>query len=267
MHHFADGAEQDYEEAARWYRLAGNQGDAEAQRNLGILLQFSQDCIDDSTGVWLKAYVVDGINYILSFVDPVNTKNVVINLSYGPTTGPHDGTAELETALQAFVAEFNGTPGKPKLEIVLAAGNAYLSEGHVAFVRNASQPDNVEWTWRLPPDNSVLCFAEVWMKTADVRGATAVTLTSPSGVIFTPTPPIPPPSPLPPAGLDVPIVWGDNTMWRLQVEPTIVAPNIDAAEHGDYMIKVSGIKAMAEVHAFVARSDPNMGVISGAKLS
>jgi hypothetical protein len=232
-----------------------------------VFVQFSQDCIDDSTGVWLKAYVVDGINYILSFVDPVNTKNVVINLSYGPTTGPHDGTAELETALQAFVAEFNGTLGKPKLEIVLAAGNAYLSEGHIAFVRNASQPDNVEWTWRLPPDNSVLCFAEVWMKTADVRGATTVTLTSPSGAIFTPTPPIPPPSPLPPAGLDVPIVWGDNTMWRLQVEPTIVAPNIDAAEHGDYKIKVSGIKAMAEVHAFVARSDPNMGVVSGAKLS
>jgi hypothetical protein len=67
--------------------------------------------------------------------------------------------------------------------------------------------------------------------------------------------------------VDVPIVWGDNTMWRLQVEPTIVAPNIDAAEHGDYKIKVSGISAMAEIHAYVARSDPNMGVISGAKLS
>ena len=43
-----------------------------------------------------RAYVVDGIQYILSFADPNKTKNVVINLSYGPTTGPHDGTAELE---------------------------------------------------------------------------------------------------------------------------------------------------------------------------
>ena len=148
----------------------------------------------------LRAYVVHGIQYIMSFADPVRTKNVVINLSYGPTTGPHDDTAELEAALTALVAEFDGSPGTPKLEIVLAAGNAYLSEGHVVFKRDTTQPDQVEWTWRLPPDNSVLCFAEVWMKTADVRRATSVTLTSPSGVIYKRTPPIPAPSPLPPAG-------------------------------------------------------------------
>ena len=45
----------------------------------------------------------DGIQYILSFADPTITKNVIINLSYGPTTGPHDGTAELESALTALV--------------------------------------------------------------------------------------------------------------------------------------------------------------------
>ena len=61
------------------------------------------------------------------------TKHVIINLSYGPTTGPHDGTAELETALTAFVTQYNGHRRKPKLEIVLAAGNSYLTEGHVVF--------------------------------------------------------------------------------------------------------------------------------------
>jgi hypothetical protein len=232
-----------------------------------VFVQFSQDCIDDSTGVWLKSYVVQGIQYILSYADPATTTNVVINLSYGPTTGPHDGTAELEAALSALLAEYDGSPGKPKLEIALAAGNAYLSAGHVAFARNLTQPNYVEWIWRLPPDNSVLCFAEVWMKTTDVRSATTVTLTSPGGVVFTPTPPLPVPSPLPPAGVDVPINWADNTMWRLQVEATIVAPGIAAAEHGDYKIRVSGISANAEVHAYVARSDPNMGVVTGARLS
>ena len=61
-------------------------------------------------------------------------KSVVVNLSYGPTTGPHDGTAVLEEALNALVTHYDGTQGKPKLEIVLPAGNAYLSEGHVACV-------------------------------------------------------------------------------------------------------------------------------------
>ena len=230
-----------------------------------VFVQFSDDCIDDATGVWLKSYVIQGIQYILSFADPVRTKNVVINLSYGPTTGPHDGTAELEAALAALVAEYDGSPGRPRLEIVLAAGNAYLSNGHVAFTRNAAQPNYVEWSWRLPPDNSVLCFAEIWMKTADVRSTTTVTLKSPSGVTYLPAPPLPPqPSP---AGVDVPTVWGDNTMWRLQVEPTINAGNAGSAEHGDYTIKVSGLRAAAEVHAYVARSDPNMGVRSGARRS
>ena len=100
-----------------------------------VFVQFPDNCIRDATGVWLKAYVVDGIRYILSFADPTKTKNVIINLSYGPTTGPHDGTAELEAAMTALVAEFNGTTRKPKLEIVLPAGNAYLSEGHVVFGR------------------------------------------------------------------------------------------------------------------------------------
>ena len=66
---------------------------------------FRRDCIRDATGVWLKAYVFTVSGYILSFADPNKTENVVINLSYGPTTGPHDGTAELEAALTALVSE------------------------------------------------------------------------------------------------------------------------------------------------------------------
>ncbi|WP_407147940.1 hypothetical protein [Bradyrhizobium sp. ORS 86] len=231
-----------------------------------VFVQFPEGCIQDATGVWLKAYVLDGIQYILSHAEPNKTERVIVNLSYGPTTGPHDGTSELEAALTALVTEFNGTNGKPQLDIVLAAGNAYLSEGHVGFVRDNAQPDHIEWSWRLPPDNSVLCFSELWMKTADA-GDVDVTLTSPSGVVYAPTAPLSSSSPVPPAGIDIPLVWGDDTMWRLQVEPTVVAPNIVAAEHGDWTIKVSGIPASAELHAYVARSDPNMGVVSGAKLS
>ena len=235
-----------------------------------VFVQFSEDCIRDATGVWLKTYVVQGIQYILSFADPVKTKNVVINLSYGPTTGPHDGTAELEAALTALVTEFDGTPGKPKLEIVLAAGNAYLSEGHVFFTRHAThQPDHVEWIWRLPPDNSVLCFAEVWMRKNHANGV-IVTLTSPSGLVSkSTTGPIPPPTGVPfPSftGAYAPLAWGNNTVWLLAVEPTIAASGF-VPEHGDWTIRVDGVGVNARVHAYVARSDPNMGVRTGARRS
>ena len=80
-------------------RRAGSRAPIAASSADVVFVQFSDDCIRDATGVWLKAYVVQGIQYILSFADPAITKNVVVNLSYGPTTGPHDGTAELEEAL------------------------------------------------------------------------------------------------------------------------------------------------------------------------
>jgi hypothetical protein len=235
-----------------------------------VFVQFPDSGIRDASGVWLKAYVVDGIRYILSFADPVKTKNVIINLSYGPTTGPHDGTAVLEAALTALVTHFNGN-NIPKLEIALAAGNSYLTEGHVEFCREEKEPDYVEWTWRIPADNTVLCFAEVWMDNAEADGV-AVTLTSPSGVVTSPGPATLTLPGLPiPSGTTTqvigPIPCGNNTMWLLQVGPTVAAPGVEAKEHGDYTIKVAGIAEKAKVDAYVARTDPNMNVFTGAKRS
>jgi hypothetical protein len=228
-----------------------------------VFVQFSEDNIRDATGVWLPYYVVCGILYVLSFAKPFVTRRVIINLSYGPTTEPHDGLALLELALSALVAYYDGSNGKPKLEIVLPAGNSYLTEGHVVFCRHPNQPDHVEWTWRLPPDNMVLCFSEVWMKAVHAGGVT-VTLTSPSGVHYTQTMPI---TPLSPAGVAGPIAWGsDDARWRLHVRRTIASAGL-VAEHGDWTIRVAGIPYPAEVHAYVARSDPNMGVRTGARLS
>jgi hypothetical protein len=223
-----------------------------------VFVQFPEACVRDSTGVWLKAYVVDAIRYIMTFADSTKLDRVVINLSYGPTTGPHDGTAKLERALSALVAEYDGTGGKPPLEIALAAGNSYLTESHVEFKARSATPSSVEWVWRLPPDNTVLCFAEIWMK--DDTGVT-VTLRSPSGVAApakTTAQTI--------ASVGGPYPWSSGKMWRLDVGPT-VADAAPSAEHGDWRITITGIPRGAEVHAYVARTDPNLGFHTGAKQS
>jgi hypothetical protein len=235
-----------------------------------VFVQFPEAGIRDGTGVWLKTYVVHGIQYILSFAEPNRTKKVIVNLSYGPTTGPHDGTAVLERVLDAFVTHYDGTQGKPKLEIVLPAGNAYLSKGHVASVGpSTTPPGRIEWIWRLPPDNTVLCFAEIWMSKNDASGVT-VTLKSPSGLTSTSTTgPIPPPTGIPfPSftGAYAPLTWVNNKVWLLAVEPTIASSGF-VPEHGDWTISVDGVGAHARVDAYAARSDPNMDVRSGARLS
>ena len=223
-----------------------------------VFVQFPENCVRDSTGVWLKAYVVDAIRYIMTFADSAKLDRVVINLSYGPTTGPHDGTAKLERALSALVVEYDGSGGKPPLEIVLAAGNSYLTESHVEFKGESATPSSVEWVWRLPPDNTVLCFAEIWMK--DDTGVT-VTLHSPSGVAApakTTATTV--------ASVGGPYPWSSGKVWRLDVGPTIAAA-APPAEHGDWRITITGIPRGAEVHAYVARTDPNLGLSTGAKRS
>jgi hypothetical protein len=233
-----------------------------------VFVQFPESCIKDSTGVWLKAYVVDAVRYILSFADSKKIENVVINLSYGPTTGPHDGTAELEAALVAFVSEYDGINRAPKLDIVLAAGNSYLSESYVEFVGETTQPSTVEWVWRLSADNPVLCFSEVWMTAADAAGV-KVKLTSPGGIVYGPT------TASSVASVGGPYVWSTSKMWRLEVGPTIAKPKKgpaivnpgSVAEHGDWKIKITGIRKGAEMHAYVARTDPNLGARTGAKRS
>ena len=86
-----------------------------------------------------------------------------------------------------------------------------------------------------------------------------MTLTSPSEVVSPSSPGVSLPLH---TGVYGPVAWGSHTMWLLAVESTQVA-----AEHGDWKIKVNGIAPGAQVHAYVARSDPNMGVRTGAKLS
>ena len=80
----------------------------------------------------------DAILYILSHAGSKTDHVVIINLSYGPTTGPHNGLAELETLLTTFVEKYDGNNGKLKLEIVLAAGNSYLLRGSRCFLQEQS---------------------------------------------------------------------------------------------------------------------------------
>ena len=214
-----------------------------------VFVQLPKSGIVDASGVWLMAYVIPGIEYILSFAGP-QTQNVVINLSYGPATGPHDGTSDLEAALSELVAYYDGVTHQPKLDIFLAAGNFYLSETHIAYHRHRGHSDSIQWTWRLLPDNPVTCFSEVWMDSSQAGGVT-ITLTAPGGapVVINPQ------------------ILGNSAMWLLNVGPTLIAPHVAAAPHGDYTIKVAGIPQYARVDAYAARTDPNLGVISLAKRS
>lgn len=141
----------------------------------------------DTSGASLYPYVLDAMTYILDRAVTISggpgapQLPVVINLSYGRLEGPHDGTLDLEDAIEHLVAQ--SAKRGVRLRVVLPAGNSYLSRCHaqVSF-RHRGQIERLPW--RILPDDRTPSFLEIWLPHR--RGAAgtsriAVTITSPTG--------------------------------------------------------------------------------------
>ena len=225
-----------------------------------VFVQIPQAAINDASGQWLKAQVSDGLRYIMSCAQQNVTQRVVVNVSYGQTTGPHNGTAELELFMGALATFDDGSAGKPRLDIVVPSGNSRRSAGHVSFV-STQVALNREWTWRVPPDNPVPVMAEVWVH-APYAGQVTVSLDPPFSYVGQQPVKQESSNPLDARWLLV-IPPTRGTAPALQTTPAADGP----ALHGDWTIRLDCACPGVVVHAYVARSDPNMGARPGAKQS
>jgi hypothetical protein len=207
-----------------------------------VFVQLPEVALENATGEWLEYVIPEAIDYILSFVGP-RTKQVVVSLSYGPTTGRHDGTSDLEKSFQRRCDFYNGTDGQPRLDIVLPAGNSCLTGNHVTFVSDGTPR---AWSWQIPPDNPVECFAEIFLpRTAKVL------LKSPHGESIT--------------GLQVQKSGDRRTLFIPGTKPSVLEP--EPAPHGTWTIEVSGVPVGHQIHAYLSRTNANLGMRTGAKAS
>jgi hypothetical protein len=220
----------------------------------------------DTAGASLFPHVFVAMWYILvraSQIPGAANAPVVINLSYGRLEGPHDGTADLELAIEFLVAISGG-----RLRVVLPAGNSYLSRTH-AQVTFASDNEAEELRWRVLPDDQTPSFVEVWLPKRDFGTFASrldVTITSPTGESHT----------LPEFG--GPVKWGaapfyaeahfyfslvtGRTMFRLSARPTAdLTPGAPLAPAGIWKIKLTNIALTGQtVHAWVQRDDSLYGL-------
>lgn len=222
--------------------------DAASQADI-VFVQIPEAGVRDATGNWLEGSILEGIDYIVSCADPAITPRVVVTISYGPTTGPHDGSSALERSLRQLCDQHDGSVGKVRLEIVLAAGNSWLTQHHVSWVSTGVARN---WHWQVPPDNPVDIFAEVWIPAA-APGVT-ISLAPPAGsgptqATVTPTP--------------------SGNGWTLRIPPTRATPGNPQQQqpHGAWTVTVSGVPINTPVHAYLARTEPNLGARTGAKAS
>ena len=128
-----------------------------------IAVQLPAAVVEDTGGNEFDHHVYTAIDYILQRADhlsPGRTLPLVINLSFGTFSGPHDGTSELEKFLDSKVIS------RDKTRIILPAGNSRQSRTHCTINKSkfdiASQ-QKVELNWRVQPDDRTESNCHIWM--------------------------------------------------------------------------------------------------------
>lgn len=142
-------------------------------------VQLPSETVADTSGGSLGSHVLDGIHHALEEADP--DQHVVVNVSYGTHSGPHDGTSLFERALNELLDFYDGSPsanGKI-LHVVLPAGNSHLLRCHAGgWLRGSGSTAKRRLLWNVLPDNALPSFIEIWLPFGK---AVTITVTSPDG--------------------------------------------------------------------------------------
>lgn len=108
----------------------GAERDAASRASL-VFVHMPEDTAGDSSGASLGVYLLDALRYMLEVAHP--EEPLVINVSYGSTAGPHNGSSIIEQAMDDLLAQ------RPKqFAIVLAAGNSRRLGLHTSRVASLS---------------------------------------------------------------------------------------------------------------------------------
>jgi len=135
-------------------------------RIVAVQLQAPSRRTRDRASGWLTARVLDGLRYILDRATKIKSGQippVVINLSFGLTAGPHNGSSVLEKAIDQLIELGRRKKGIP-LEVVIAAGNSNLKRCHARFSLRANGKNSEKiLCWRALPDDPTPNFLEIWL--------------------------------------------------------------------------------------------------------
>jgi hypothetical protein len=139
-----------------------------------IFVQLPRGTVDDSSGGSMTMFVLDALKYILDKTKEVD--QLVINMSFGSTAGPHDGSSLLERGIDMLI-EQRREDLRRTVELVLPAGNHFLADLH-GQVTLTKEKSRAEFLWEIMPDDPTESYLELWcLADSNIE----VKLTSPSG--------------------------------------------------------------------------------------
>ncbi len=236
-----------------------------------VLVQFPKYAVDDPSGRWLGRNVLDGLHYIVETAKTLEKGSakvgkIIVNLSWGPQTGPHDRSTLLEEAIDAMIVKGRNT--QRELEVILPIGNSREARAHARFHLNATTPD---LQWCIPPDGRTPSFLEIWWPIGTDIANVKVELTAPDGVVFSSMP-----NKIVTNVVNAQTIssitlmhQGNNLMALIALLPTYSKKFASGtAPHGIWKIKCKSTLPMTDqIHTYIARSDHNMGATRKAKSS
>ena len=135
-----------------------------------VCVQLPAASSEGTSGASLDTFAVDGVRYILDKADEIARSRgcgrlpVVINFSYGTIAGRHDGTSDIERAIDELIGARQGTPAP--VQVVMPAGNSRLKKCHaqVSFERGCSfftRGSVKSLYWRVLPDDRTTSHLEI----------------------------------------------------------------------------------------------------------
>lgn len=231
-----------------------------------IGVQLPKWVTEQTGGGLLTGAALDAMHFILNRADQIASDEgtaslqVVVNLSYGVISGPHDGSSLLERALDQLISSRPAA-----LRVVFPAGNYYLARCHASFdlAAGAGRPLH----WRIQPDDKAESRVDIWLPeltSAQKRPTMQVRLITPAGDA---TPWILPGGIYPPpgsSGVRYFVQYVDTGTGRPQVAiivaPTAQAdPNPRIAPCGTWRIELKNTGSAVTVDSWVQRGDTPFG--------
>jgi hypothetical protein len=136
-----------------------------------IAVQLPTSLVTDTTGFGKEALVLAAFHYIFDRADRIAEAcglprgeglPLVINLSYGFTGGPHDGSDRLEAAIRDLVAQ---RQAKAPTSLTLPAGNSFQSglNGCADGEMFEASPE-VGFGWKIQGNDRTANYLELWLK-------------------------------------------------------------------------------------------------------
>ena len=149
----------------------------------------------ETSGFGKDMFILSALHYIYNRAYELNQLYggdplpLVINLSYGYSGGPHDGTGQIEDAIAELVAKRNDTESEFSAPtfIVMPSGNlfqdrlfAHITDAHFEPGQPGEKVARLQWL--APPSDRTSSYLEFWyppgVDVADVR----IELTTPAGL-------------------------------------------------------------------------------------